>query len=190
MFPANYFAPRYFAPRYWAPSGVIQADVREAILTWAIGAFGFGVLWKDQDAPRLPLPYATLYWFADIPLGFAERLHTQLALEVEERVQELRRLTVQIEVYAGPATDTATPEALELLEGALLTLQERAVTDGFRAARISFLSHETVLRLDEHDGDRWERRALVDAHFLHLITSDPESVGRIDTAVPTYQITD
>ncbi len=188
MFPANYFPIRYFAARYWPPGGVIQVDVKEAILTWAKEAFGFEVLWADQDYPRAAKPYATLKWFADIPLGFAERLQTELALDVEERVQEIKRLTVQVEVYTGPASDTATPEALELLEGALLELQSEQVLLDFRVAQISFLSHETVLRLDEFDGDRWERRALCDVHFLHLVTSDAESVGRVDTATPTYNI--
>ncbi len=157
-------------------------------MDWARGAFGFDVVWYGQEAPRLPTPYATLHWFSDEMIGLAERQHIQLALDVEEQVQELRRLTVQIEVYAGPATDTATPEALELLEAALLTLQSAEVTREFRQARISFLNHEAVLNLDEFDGDRWERRALCDVHFLHYLTSDPESVGRIDTATPTYII--
>ena len=165
---------------------ILPAEV--PILDWARNAFGFDVVWYAQEAPRLPTPYATLHWFSDRPIGFAEQLHTQLALDVEERVQELRQLTVQIEVYAGPATDTATPEALELLEAALLTLQSSEVTREFRQSRIAFLSHETLLNLDEFEGDRWERRALCDVHFLHLLTTDPESVGRIDTATPTYNI--
>ncbi len=165
---------------------ILPAEV--PILDWARNAFGFDVVWYAQEAPRLPTPYATLHWFSDRPIGFAEQLHTQLALDVEERVQELRHLTVQIEVYAGPATDTATPEALELLEAALLTLQSSEVIREFRQSRIAFLSHETLLNLDEFEGDRWERRALCDVHFLHLLTTDPESVGRIDTATPTYNI--
>lgn len=175
---------------YWpAPSAVAEQVVtRDAIENWASDAFGFDVVWLDQDFPRRPKPYATLHWFSDIELGFAERLHTALALDIEERVQEVRRLTVQVEVYSGLATDTATREAMELLEGALLTLQEERVTAAFRVARIAFLSHERILRLDEQEGDRWERRAFCDVHFLHLLTSDPESVGRIDTAVPTIQL--
>ena len=167
---------------------ILPAEV--PILDWARDAFGFDVLWYAQEAPRLPTPYATLHWMSDRPIGLAERLHTQLALDVQERVQELRLLTVQVEVYAGPATDTGTPEALELLEAALLTLQSREVTRELSQSSIAFMSHEALLNLDDFNGDRWERRALCDVHFMHLLTSDPESVGRIDTAVPTYQITE
>ena len=170
------------------PQGVTL--VEGAIESWARGAFGFDVLWLDQDGPRLPKPYATLHWFSDQQLGIAQRIHTQLALDVEEQVQEVKRLTIQIEVYTAPATVIGASEALDVMEGALLTLQADQVTRGFREAGMSFLSHEVILNLDEFDGDRWERRALCDVHFLHLLTSDPESVGRIDTAPPTYNISE
>lgn len=178
---------RYWTVEYWSEREKRPEDI---IYEWAAANFGMPVLWLDQLGPRPATPYATLHRFSDVAIGFAESLHTQLALDVEERVQEVRRLTIQAEVYAGPANDTATPEALELLEAALLTLQSEQVTRGFRLGKISFLSHEVVLNLDEFDGDRWERRALCDLHFLYLLTSDSASVGRIDTATPTYNISE
>lgn len=183
-------AGRWFARGYWPEvgSGSEKLAVEQAILAWARGAFGFEVLWLDQDEPRLPTPYATLKWFGDRQIGIDYRENIGLALEVLEQVQELRQLTVELEVYTGPAADAATPEALELLEGALLTLQADPVTKGFRDAEVSFLNHEAMLRLDEFSGDRWERRAHCDLHFLHVVAPTAESIGMIETADPTVTI--
>jgi len=159
--------------------------VEQAILAWARRAFGFEVLWLDQDEPRLATPYATLRWFANRTIGTPHREHIPLAFDVLEHIQELKQLTVSLEVYTGPAGDLATLEAMEVLEGALLTLQADQETREFREAEVSFLNHEVVLRLDEFSGDRWERRAHCDLHFLHVVASAAESIGKIDTAEPT-----
>lgn len=162
-----------------------MTKIEKTIIDWANDVFGFDVIWADQAGPRPAKPYATLHWFGDRDIGMGHLLHTGLATDILEQVQQLRRLTIQIEVYAGPANETATPEALELLEGALLTLQGERVARQFREAGIAFSDHETILRMDEQEGDRWERRAISDVHFFHFLTNDNESVGRIDTAVPT-----
>lgn len=159
-----------------------------AILEWATKAFGFDVLWVDGVTPRLPVPYATMRWFSDVMLGFADPFKIGLALDVSEQVQETWRLTIQLEVYSKPPGDLSTPDAMQIIEGALLTLQADETIRSFRDAKISFLSHEKILEMDEQAGDRWERRSLCDIHFLHVITNTAESIGRIDEAVPTITI--
>lgn len=191
----SYWATGHWADEYWTDGHWVEvlAGAEEAILDWVRQAFGVDeVIWIDQAAPRLAFPYITMRWFSDTEIGLAEQVqfYHQLALDVRERVEQTRRLTIQLEVYTGVAGDLATLEAMEVLETGLLHLQTRQIRELFRAARISFLSHEKPLRLDEFNGRRWERRALCDIHFLHIATTAPGSVGQIATAVVSLNITE
>ncbi len=162
--------------------------VRDTILTWALGVFGTEVIWTDQDKGQPPKPYGTLHWFTNVDVGFAESIQTELSLDVENQNLQLKRLTVQMEAFTNPAPDLATLEAMELLEGALLTLQAEPTLALFRANGVAFQDHETIIRLDEYTGQNWERRALCDVRFIHSEVDEAESAGRIDTAVPIINI--
>ena len=191
MFPPNYFPVRYFAARYWPPSGVIQPGFQEVIFDWAEIAFGVGnVLWADQDFPRLPFPYASLKWFSEIEIGLPERVLVDdpIAPTMLEQVQQTRRAIFQIETFTGPGDTLAAVQAMEFMESGLLTLQTDQVIKLFREGGVSFLNHERPIGLDEFNGEKWERRAICDVHFLKTISSETSDVGRIDTAVPTLNL--
>ena len=141
--------------------------VRDTIEQWATGAFGTEVIWTDQDKARPDKLYTTLHWFTNVDVGFAELLQTELALDVEQRQLQLKRLTVQMETFTDPAASISAPEAMELMEGALLTLQVESTLALFRANGVAFQDHETIFNLDEQTGENWERRALCDVRFIH-----------------------
>lgn len=188
----NWWARHWWAPDWW-DSGwwPEQSGVNEAIIEWAHLAFGFGnVLWANQDFPRLPFPYASLHWFSQIEVGLPERVRVtdQVAMTVVEQVQQTRRAILQVETFTGPASTLAAVEAMEFLESGLLTLQAAQVTRLFREAGMSFLSHERPIRLDEFNGEKWERRAECDVHFLINVSSNLDDVGQIDTAVPILNL--
>ena len=163
----------------------------DVFLEWAEIAFGPGnTIWSDRDFTRLPFPYATFHWFSEIEVGLPERVQEfdPVAMTVKEQVQMTRRAILQVETFTGPADGPATEEAMEFMESGLLTLQTAQVIRIFREDGVSFLSHERPIRLDEFNGEKWERRALCDVHFLITKSSDFADAGQIETAVPTLNL--
>ena len=166
--------------------------VEETIYDFLVECFGTGkVIWKEQAGPRPSRTYASMHVLSDIEIGLAES--QQVAdiggQTINEQVQLLMRMILQLEVYSEAADDLATLEAMELLEGCLLQLQASQTVRRFRESNVAFMFHERPLRLDEFTGEHWERRALCDLTFTHVVTPPtPESVGQIDTAVPTINL--
>ena len=184
----GFYSEGFWSLEYWPP---IPFGMLDAIYDWAEIAFGVeNVLWADRDFPRLPFPYASLKWFSEIEIGHPERVQIAdpIALTVLEQVQQTKRVTFQVETFTGPAGTPATAEAMEFMESGLLTLQSSQVMRIFRKAGISFLSHERPIRLDEFNGEKWERRSVCDVHFLTTVSSERGDVGQIDTAVPTLTL--
>ncbi len=167
-------------------------SVENVIYDFLVDCFGTGkVIWKEQAGPRPARPYASMHVLSDIEIGLAES--QQVAdiggQTINEQVQLLMRMILQLEVYSEAADDLATLEAMELLEGCLLQLQASQTVRRFRESNVAFMFHERPLRLDEFTGEHWERRALCDLTFTHVVTPPtPESVGQIDTAVPTINL--
>jgi hypothetical protein len=142
---------------------------QKAIVDWLKAYAGVGqVLYADTETPRPPKPYATiLFTTRGIRTGFDEERASFAANVIQRTTTGPRQLNVQAEVYSDPATSAATAEADRLLEGALLALDTIPVRDSFRAAKLGFLSHGAISRLDEIFGNRWERRAVCDLTFCY-----------------------
>lgn len=163
----------------------------EVILEWAEIAFGPGrVLWADRDFNRLPFPYASLKWFSEAEIGMAESFQTfdPIAMTVSEQIQQTRRVILQVEAFTGPADDPEAEESNEFMESGLLILQAAQIIKIFREAGVSFLNHERPIRLDEFNGEKWERRTVCDVHFLLIISSEQEALGQIETAPVTLNL--
>lgn len=144
--------------------------IRQTIRDWLVTYAGVAqVDYANQMVERPAKPYGTILILSSgIKGGVDEdREEFDTANNVIKRTTAgPRQIVAQCEIYTDPAT-TPGPEAAELLENALLALDTVPVQDVLRAAKIGFLGHTPIVRLDEQHGSRWERRAVVDVTFIY-----------------------
>lgn len=142
-----------------------------AIESWLKTSTGVAnVVDKNQIGDRPAKPYATIKINTrSIRLGYDDAIETfnSVTNVIERNVAGPRKMMLQVEIYTAPKTAIGQNEASELLETALLTLEQPFFVELFNSANFSILSHTSINNLDEQLGERWERRAQSDLTLLY-----------------------
>ncbi len=128
------------------------------------------VIEKNQLGDRPEKPYAAIKINSrGIRIGFDEDIENfnTGSNVIERSIVGPRKMTLQLEFYTDPKTAMGQNEAGDLLEIALLTLEQPFFVDLFNSAKFSVLDHTAINNLDEQLGERWERRAQSDLTLLY-----------------------
>jgi len=143
----------------------------DAIETWLTTSTGVAtVIDKNQAEGRPAKPYIAIKINTrGIRFGFDDVIENYNAVSevIERNVAGPRKMMLQVEVYTDPKDLATDNEAGDLLEVALMSLEQTFFVELFNSANFSILDHTPINNLDEQLGERWERRAQTDLTLLY-----------------------
>jgi len=143
----------------------------DAIETWLKSSTGVAtVIDKNQIGDRPDKPYIAIKINTrGIRFGFDDVTENYNAVSevIERNVAGPRKMMLQVEVYTEPKVLATDNEAGDLLEIALMSLEQPFFIELFNSANFSILDHTPINNLDEQLGERWERRVQSDLTLLY-----------------------
>lgn len=158
--------------------------MRTSLLDWLKTNSGAGMseaVFTRQKGRRPSKPYATIQVIADnIKTGDDDvrQEYDGGIPALTYRTVGLREMTVNVQIYTDPATNTNDLEATDRLNHALISLDHPSLVEQLNSVNISVLSHAPIIRLDEQLGERWERRASTDLRLMYTAEAvDDSSFG-------------
>lgn len=164
-----------------------ETTIKAALRAWVVTASGLGeqaVIWAQQPAVRLPLPFITMRLGDLLPLGSADEVQyaadlSHVGQEMTETVVGRRELSLSIQCF-GENTDSSR----QILSRVHASLGLTSVSDALHDAEVSVFDRGPVQNVTAPRETLFEPRSLLEVRCYV-----GESVSEKNTYIQTVEIT-